>query len=899
MGCGNGNQKIPLKINQKKKLYEDYEEINSYTFDICFYILIWKKRPDTCYFQKISGEVIKKSEITSLNKVLEKMTLENVEDIKSLIKQDQILFYVFCSNGVIITKNSNKINFYLSSYIDNIINLSFVDISVTILPEREYYSLYELKRQSKYFYNLNMKEVDFSERNKLTNDGKMEQLSDFDDIEEEVEKEEKNNEKYKDIDIKFNINHFNGEYMKNEDDNFLGINDNKKKEENTNSNILLDVNSILNKETNNKILKEIKEYANKEVIEKKETRKSMKKDVNSSMITNATKSKIDKSKDKKEEKNREKSKDNIKDKSKDKIRDKIRDKSNDKKSNSKNKELKNSKSEIKLKSDKILFKNKKELNKKKDINGLIYPFNKRKSNNLNGSNFEEKDEKINNHIKDTINLNNQSESSKKNSLILNKEENKENKPSIPPPYEIKDNCLIISTNKLTKEINAEFQKILFTEENESQNNEDDENENENKDEESPKKKKYLFYESAYDHVNYFCEEKKKKRKANKSQSLLQHIKNDNSKKLSIKEYSDKDDKKNLYNDYIIIYNKYKEPFDKKKSSHKINKIYFRNCKFSIESIYYLKEFISMLVKYEDLKKIYFSNNDIDMNFIGWKFLKQLFRENFNIRWVSFKNSNLNDNVFEILISALLLKRIRYLNLSNNNITNKSMYLLNKFLIKNQTLSILDMSHNQYVDTDGIKLILNALKLHPNICKLDFSYMNIPGSGELISSLLSENKSIITLILKNDNFNDIDMKSISKELSKRESTLEHLDLSENTKIGDDGLKEIGKIIYNNKSLKSIGLDGMNLSMINYLPIFKGIFKNRTIENYSLNKNEGLPLKGILNFFQKNPQVKKISIIPWDRSKDEENEFSEEQIYLLEKFHIKAPHVTLQGINIIDN
>ena len=653
----------------------------------------------------------------------------------------------------------------------------------------------------------------------------------------------------------------------------MGIND-KKKEENSNSNILFGVNSIIEKEKNNKILNEIKEYKNKDSIKnEKISKKSMKRDGSSSMITNISKSRIDKSKDKKEGKSKEKSK--------------------DKKSVSKNKSLKNSSSDINVmkKNDKILFKIKKVQNIKKDmnLNANLFSYNKQFSSILNASN-EEKDEKSN-YIKETINANkNQNEISNKNILILNKEEVKENIPPILPPYQIKDHCLIISTNKLTKEINSQLFKILFSDK-------DENNINDVKAGDYVNKKPSPLYESSFDHVNYYCEDKKKKKKVNKSQSILQYIKNDNSKKISVKEGMERDDKK-TNNDYIIIFNKYREPFDKKKSSHKINKIYFKNCKFNIDSIYYLKEFISMLVKYEDLKKIYFSNNETDMNFVGWKFLKQLFRENFNIRWVSFKNSNLNDNVLEIIISALLLKRIRYLNLSNNNITNKSMYLLNKFLIKNQTLSFLDMSHNKNIDTDGIKLILNALKLHPNICKLDLSYMNIAGCGELLSSVLSENKTIITLILKNDNFNSIDMKFLSKELSKRESILEHLDLSENLNIGDDGLKEIGKIIYNNKSLKSIGLDGMNLSMNNYLPIFKGIFKNRTIEYYSLSKNEGLPMKGILNFFQKNPQVKKINIIPWDREKDEENEFSEEQIYLLEKFHIKAPHVVLQGINIID-
>ena len=66
------------------------------------------------------------------------------------------------------------------------------------------------------------------------------------------------------------------------------------------------------------------------------------------------------------------------------------------------------------------------------------------------------------------------------------------------------------------------------------------------------------------------------------------------------------------------------------------------------------------------------------------------------------------------------------------------------------------------------------------------------------------------------------------------------------------------------------------------------------------NSGLPLKGILNFFLKNPQVKEISIIPWDIEDDDgENQFNEEQLYALEKFHLKAPNVVIKGIRFIES
>ena len=119
------------------------------------------------------------------------------------------------------------------------------------------------------------------------------------------------------------------------------------------------------------------------------------------------------------------------------------------------------------------------------------------------------------------------------------------------------------------------------------------------------------------------------------------------------------------------------------------------------------------------------------------------------------------------------------------------------------------------------------------------------------------------------------------------------------MGDEGLKEIGKIIGNNKSLKFIGLDGLNLTMNNYLPIFEAIMKNRNIESYSLNMNSGLPFKGILNFFLKNQHFKEISITPWDiEEENEENKFTEDQLYAIKKFHFKAPHVIIKGISFIE-
>ena len=315
----------------------------------------------------------------------------------------------------------------------------------------------------------------------------------------------------------------------------------------------------------------------------------------------------------------------------------------------------------------------------------------------------------------------------------------------------------------------------------------------------------------------------------------------------------------------------------------------------------------MLINYKNLKQIKFcqniNNSSNQKNLIFWKYLKKLFQENFNIFWVSLKNSSLDDNIIEILLSSLLMKRIRYLNISENKLTNKAMYFLNKFLIKNQTLAVLYMKKNIDITVEGLRLVTNALQMHPNILKLDISHIHLEGCGQFISTLLSENKCLRELNLRNIGLSKNDMALIASKLLGEEVKLNYLDLGLNQNIGDEGLKEIGKIISNNKSLKFIGLDGLNLTMNNYLPIFESIIKNRTIESYSLNMNSGLPFKGILNFFFfffKNQHFKEISITPWDiEEENEENKFTEDQIYALKKFHFKAPNIIIKGISFIES
>ena len=360
-----------------------------------------------------------------------------------------------------------------------------------------------------------------------------------------------------------------------------------------------------------------------------------------------------------------------------------------------------------------------------------------------------------------------------------------------------------------------------------------------------------------------------------------------------------DEEEEDYNDYILIFRNDGIPYEKKACLSNIKKIVFKKCGFSNNSSNVnLKQLIIMLTKYKFLK-LSINENNISSDYFGWKYFRQVLKENFSLRWVSFKDAGFNDRIFEQIISGMTLKRIRYLNISRNNITNKGMYFLNKFLMKNQTLLILDMSNNRNVTTEGIKLIGNALKMHPNISKINFSNNNLNGAGKYIGGLIKDNKSLKSLLVRNVSFELKDIEFICEDMCKKNCTIKDLDIGLNSDIGDKGLIEVGKIIDNNRSLESIGLDGLNLTMNNYFPVFQAIFKNKNIEKYSLNNNEGLPLKGILNFFLKNPNVKELSISPWDVDTDKDKVFNEEQLIQIERFHLKSPNVIIHGVKFSDN
>lgn len=315
-------------------------------------------------------------------------------------------------------------------------------------------------------------------------------------------------------------------------------------------------------------------------------------------------------------------------------------------------------------------------------------------------------------------------------------------------------------------------------------------------------------------------------------------------------------------------------------------------KFFLENEEIIKVFISE-IRIEDKNSFaelitFFWNQDIkifsiydtninDADSVIFYSLLEILEKNTSIRSLDLRNCNLNDNNINDFTRAISDKRLRYLDLSKNGLTGEGASILSQFLLLNKTLQKLNLSHNSSSSfkAEGVENITNALISHPNIRHIDFSEMSITGSGEFLGELISENKSLESLILKNNTLNTNDFKFIFEAI-KTNTKIKELDISYNDMGGNASLEYIRDAIKENQSLVELKMDKININNDNYNIIFEGIENNKIISKYSMSYNH-INAKIVINFFLKQTQVKKLEFIPNEKNK----EFTLEERKLLEK------------------
>jgi len=293
---------------------------------------------------------------------------------------------------------------------------------------------------------------------------------------------------------------------------------------------------------------------------------------------------------------------------------------------------------------------------------------------------------------------------------------------------------------------------------------------------------------------------------------------------------------------------------------------------------------------KNIRKFSFFENSINSDFEGWDSIATFFENDNALRYVDLHGSNIYDYALSNIMRSLTNKRIRYLNLSENFITLDGIESISNYLEYNKTLQKINLCRNAQgqFKPEGVELITKALRSNPNINYIDFSYMNLTGCGVHIGEFITNSKNIETIVLRNVQLNALDFKNIFVPL-KTNTVLKEIDISMNDMGGDKSLQYIADAIVENKTLKKLKMDQININNDNYHIIFDAIEKNKTITHYTVNYNSKINPKIMIAFFSKQKQVKYLEYEPFDKEnpEDKKKELTLEEKKLLERLKTQRP------------
>ena len=344
---------------------------------------------------------------------------------------------------------------------------------------------------------------------------------------------------------------------------------------------------------------------------------------------------------------------------------------------------------------------------------------------------------------------------------------------------------------------------------------------------------------------------------------------------------------NINNDSILIVIKWlfngKTPKEDNHNSDIINNqikhIMIKNA--NINDANSFNQLINIL-NYFPIQLFTFCENVINNEIKWWEIISKILKNNYSIKYIDFHSQNITDEILSVLVKSFFDKNIKIMELGGNNITSKGCEMISEYLKNIHGMEKLYFRNNSKLlfKSDGVKFITDGLIYNDNIQFLEFSNMEITGSGIYLGTIIKNKNNFKYLFLRNCKLNCKDFKYIFEEIEKSES-INEVDVSENNMGGDKALQYIAEAIKNNKSLKYLGMDNININMENYTIIFDAIKFNIDISSYSLSYNSGLKPKIVLNFFLGLSHVKYFEYIPYS-SLDNGKELTLEEKKLIEQF-----------------
>lgn len=292
-------------------------------------------------------------------------------------------------------------------------------------------------------------------------------------------------------------------------------------------------------------------------------------------------------------------------------------------------------------------------------------------------------------------------------------------------------------------------------------------------------------------------------------------------------------------------------------------------------------------RYMNLKSLEIGYNGITKE--GTEYISKYIKVNESLFTMNIEGNYLCNEGIKIICESISKKKSRniisFLDLQNNNITNKGCPFISKMLSESPFINALSLRNNLLYN-DGINKIISSINNeNSNLVSLDISDTKIDEKGmKIISEIINKEFVLQKLILSYNDFNSAG--NYINNLLTKESNLKYLDLSfcnistqfnlifqglsknQNIKLIDftgnyipmrkEILNELGKVLSENIYLKNFILNQCNIDDIGMNYINKNLENNHSLMTLSLNHNfiTKKSISGLENAIIKNSVIKHV-------------------------------------------
>ena len=292
-------------------------------------------------------------------------------------------------------------------------------------------------------------------------------------------------------------------------------------------------------------------------------------------------------------------------------------------------------------------------------------------------------------------------------------------------------------------------------------------------------------------------------------------------------------------------------------------------------------------KHMNLKSLEIGYNGITKD--GTEYIAKYIKDNQNLITINIEGNYLCNEGIKIICDSINQKNgkntISFLDLQNNNISNKGCQHLSDMLLESPFINGISLRNNLLYN-DGVNKIISGISnTNSNLVSLDISDSKIDESAmKIISEKINKDTSLQKLILSYNDFSTAG--NYINNLLIQESNLKHLDfsfcnistqfnlifqgLAKNTNIKlinfsgnyipmrKEILNELGKVLSDNIYLKYLILNETNIDDIGMNYINNNLEKNHSLMTLSSNHNyiTKKSISGLENAIIKNGVIKNI-------------------------------------------